>query len=131
MNLSNNLFRARCDRTMTFEYNGTTYSATFENATQQNNVISYQVDKNAVIETKESENIDSTNNVLLISNYQNNTSNIQYKFYPNQDLNIFLPALRDYTNGAIVIYRKNIYTIYVSKNGQWISSLDDNSNYIA
>ena len=131
MNISDNLFRGRCDRTMTFEYNGTAYYATFENATQQNNAISYQIDKNAVIETKESENIDSTDNVLLISNYQNNTSNMHYKFYPNQDLNIFLPALRDYTNGAIVIYRKNIYTIYVSKDGQWISSLNDNSNYIA
>ena len=130
MNISSNLFRARCDRTMTFEYNGTTYSATFENATQQTNTISYQVDKSAVIETKESENINSTDNVLLISNYQNNMSNIHYKFYPKQDSNIFLPALRDYTNGAIVIYRKNIYTIYVSKDGQWISSLNDNSNYI-
>jgi hypothetical protein len=38
--------------------------------------------------------------------------------------------LRDYSNGAIAVYNKQIYGIKVSKNDEWISTLDDSENYI-
>ena len=127
---TNNLFRARCSSTMSFKYNDVSYIAQFENATQSTNTISYQTNNNVAITVEDIENIDSSDNVLLISNYLGTASNIHYKFYPKSSSNIFLPLLRDYNDGAIIIYNKTVYYLKVSKNGQWISTLNDSDNII-
>ena len=130
VNISNNLFRARCSSTMSFKYNDVSYTAQFENATQSTNTISYQTNNNVAITVEDVENINSSNNVLLISNYLGTASNIHYKFYPKSSSDIFLPLLRNYSDGAIIIYNKTVYYLKVSKNGQWISTLNDSDNII-
>ena len=72
------------------------------------------------------ENIDSTNNVLIISNYLNQDRyNLQsYKFYPKSDKNIFLWM---YRNGSPrFIYNKTEYVMQISDGSQWSTTDTEN-----
>ena len=132
VNTAENRFRASINKNnfTIYDSNEQLVNATFSYDGGNIHNIEGQITKNYSVITEVIENIDSSSNVLLISNYKDNTSNIQYKFIPKPSSNIFLCLLRDYSNGAIAVYNKQIYGIKVSKNDEWISTLDDSENYI-
>lgn len=71
---------------------------------------------------------DSTNNVLLPATYGEQVSNaLGYAFYPKSNQNIFLWLYRN--NGAKFVYNKQLYTLYISKNGSWVT-VDDDENIV-
>lgn len=102
-----------------------TYSFNVDNGYSYDN-ISGLINKNYSFGSEGLENYNSSDNVLLISNYQGTSVyNIQgYKFYPKSNKNIFLWI---YRNGiAKFIYNKQEYSLYVSKNGEWTTNDSDN-----
>lgn len=63
------------------------------------------------------ENYNSSDNVLLISNYQGNTPYQSYAFYPKPNSDIFLWLYRNGTTRFI--YNKTEYVMQISVNGSW------------
>lgn len=127
--LSGTTFRA-CIPTNNFSIKDTngiinTYNFNSGN-TYPYNIVEGTTTKNYTFGHEEIENYNSTNNVLLISNYMDyDRYNVQsYAFYPKSNKSIFLWI---YRNGvAKFIYNKQEYSLYVSKNGEWTTSDSDN-----
>lgn len=71
------------------------------------------------------ENYNSTNNVLLISNYKGNTPYQSYAFYPRPNSEIFLWLYRNGTTRFI--YNETEYVLQISVNGAWVTSDADNN----
>lgn len=71
------------------------------------------------------ENYNSTNNILLISNYEGSTPYHSYAFYPRPNSEIFLWLYRSGTTKFI--YNKTEYTLQVSVNGAWATSDPENN----
>lgn len=66
------------------------------------------------------ENYNSSDNVLLISNYQGNTPYQSYAFYPKPNSDIFLWLYRNGTTRFI--YNKTEYVMQISVNGSWATT---------
>ena len=71
------------------------------------------------------ENYNSTNNVLLISNYKGSTPYQSYGFYPRPSSEIFLWLYRNGTTKFI--YNKTEHTLQVSVNGAWTTNDTENN----
>lgn len=107
---------------------GNDHTYSFENGDKYSyNVLQTYQYTNYEITHEVKENVDSTNNVLIISNYlnQDRYSIQSYKFYPKSDKNIFLWM---YRNGSPkFIYNKTEYIMQISDGTQW-STTDTENN---
>lgn len=123
--LNGTTFRACIPKNFSIkDANGNIITSNFIQDTSYN-IIEGITTKNYTFSHEILENLDSTNNVLLISNYKGSSSSQSYAFYPRPSSEIFLWLYRNGTTKFI--YNKTEYTLQTSVNGAWTTSDTENN----
>lgn len=91
------------------------------------NLLSFSRNTNYEITTETIESENSSNNVLLISNYKDSVPTQSYAFKPTSTSEIFLWLYR-YNDEIKFIYNQTEYTMQVSVNDSWVTN--DTANNI-